>query len=80
LGIISNLGYGVCPRNAKCEIVPLVDFLSKKTYSVSRIKISHLIGGYICFFAYLWFASLGALKEYALHHGVKIQGGWHDKA
>ena len=35
--------------------------------------------GAIVLFSYIWFRSLSDAKQYALRHGMRIEGGWSDE-
>jgi hypothetical protein len=47
---------------------------TKFEYICGRLK-----GEKFVLFSYIWFDTLTDAKNYALKHGMKISGGWHEK-
>ncbi len=35
-------------------------------------------GNGVCLFSYIWFESIHDAHQYAIEHGMRIEGGWHE--
>ena len=57
---------------------------SRSAYMQESVRFEYLAGSVvgrtkITLFAYIWFDSLGAVKEYVLKRGMTIVGGWNEQ-